>query len=214
MESGHVASCVASVEMDATKLMVADAVNETMVSTFQRCIVMFSMASNVFIYLLGLTTMVAAVTFLTLGPLTWNYSKLVWWFERRNAPRTMGWRHRLFIYPSLLVCRWILGKEIGYLHGRFKATRQQGNLMIDLESIFQDLCEYLGDERFYAGDPPEEPMVHGNGPTAMSSPEGGESEAMEADDPPDDASPEDPNQHDPIYQGSYGFVLLVNIIIP
>ena len=206
METGHVASCVASVEMDATKLMVADAVNETMVSTFQRCIVMFAMASNVFIYLLGLTTMVAAVTFLTLGPLTWNYSKLVWWFERRNAPRTMGWRHHLFIYPSLLVCRWILGKEIGYLHGRFKATRQQGNLMIDLESIFQDLCEYLDGERI--GGHAEEPIVHG--PIGTSSfeglTEGGEEEHME-EDPPDDSDQHDPNGDELVHMAINGIPL-------
>ena len=97
---------------------------------------MVAMVCKAFIYMLGLSVLVAGVSFLFLGPLTWNYSTLTWWFERRFAPMTMGWRHRLFMYPSLQVSRWLLGREIGYLHEHFRAARQQGDMMVDLEGIY------------------------------------------------------------------------------
>ena len=129
-------------EKEPTRLMFADAMGGLVTSTFHECMMTFAVACNIFIYLLGLSTFVAAMAFLILGPLTWSHNRLTWWFERRFAPMTMGWRHRFFIYPSLQISKWILRREIRYLHGRFKAARQQGGTMIDLESIYQDLCEY------------------------------------------------------------------------
>ena len=76
--------------------------------------------------------------------------------------------------------------------------------MIDLESIFQDLCEYLDGERF--GGHAEEPIVHGDGPIGTSSPEGGEEEHRE-DDPPDESDQHDPNGDELVHMAINGIPL-------
>ena len=73
---------------------------------------------------------------------------------------TMGWRHRMFIRPSLQLAHYVLGCEIRYLHERFRRAGQSGDMMVDIESIYADLCEYLGDERVRP-NLPREPEVHG-----------------------------------------------------
>jgi hypothetical protein len=60
-----------------------------MTSTFHGCVMMVAMVCKAFIYMLGFSVLVAGVTFLFLGPLTWNYSTLTWWFERRTDDHGM-----------------------------------------------------------------------------------------------------------------------------
>jgi len=129
-------------EKDTAWLMVADAMDGLMTSTFHGCLMMVAMVCKAFIYMLGFSVLVAGVTFLFLGPLTWDYSRLTWWFERRCAWRTMGWRHRLFIYPSLQVSRLLLGREIGFLRERFRAAHQQGDMIWKMSmQIFANTLE-------------------------------------------------------------------------
>ena len=112
-----------------TWLMVSDAMDGMMTSVAYGLVTMFATMCKAFIYVLGLAVLVAAVTVLFLGPLTWNYSMLTRWFERCFAPLTMGWRYRLLMQPSLRISRWLLGREIGYLHERFRAAHQTGDMM-------------------------------------------------------------------------------------
>jgi hypothetical protein len=180
-------------ENDTAWLLVANAVDGMMTSTLHGFVMMVAMVCKAFMYMLGLSVLVAGVTFLFLGPLTWNYSRLTWWFERRCAWRTMGWRHRLFIYPSLQIARWLLGREIGFLRERFRAANQQGDMMIDLESVYADLCEYLGGERVQTNeprDPIDMPVFDDGNRDGNSNAEGGEEEPMEED--PHDGG-DDPN---------------------
>ena len=80
--------------------------------------------------------------------------------------RTMGWKHKLFLQLSLRLARWLLGCEIKYLHERFRAAGQTGDMTVDIESLHADLNEYLGGERFRANpprDPIDLPMADGEG---------------------------------------------------
>ena len=188
---------IESFEKETAWLMVADAMDGLMTSTFHGCVMMAAMVCKAFICMLGLSVLVAGVTFLFLGPLTWNYSRRTWWFERRFSPMTMGWRHRLFMYPSLQVSRWLLGREVGYLHECFRAARQQGDMMVDLEGIYADLCKHLGGERVRLDEPRDPinvPMGEANAGDEGANTEGGEEEPGD-DDPPDGG--DDPNVDDP-----------------
>ena len=168
-----------------------------MTSTFHGCVMMVAMMCKAFIYMPGFSVLVAGVAFLFLGPSRWNYSRLTWWFERRCAWRTMGRRHRLFIYPSLQVSRWLLGREMGFLRERFRAAHQQGDMMVDLESVYADLCKYLGGERVQVNEPRnpiDMPVFDDNAGGGTADTEGGEEESRD-DDPPDGG--DDPNGEDP-----------------
>ena len=107
-------------EQDTAWLLVANAVEGLMTSTLHGFVMMVAMVCKAFMYMLGLSVLVAGVTFLFLGPLTWNYSRLTWWCERRCAWRTMGWRHRLFIYPSLQIARWRLEERLDFYANAFE----------------------------------------------------------------------------------------------
>ena len=63
----------------------------------------------------------------------------------------------MFVYPSLQFSRWVLGNEIDYLHARFREAGQRGDMMVDIETIYNDLNEYLGGERVRV-DYPREPL--------------------------------------------------------
>jgi hypothetical protein len=107
-------------ENDTAWLLVANAVDGMMTSTLHGFVMMVAMVCKDFMYMRGLSVLVAGGTFLFLGPLTWNYSRLTWWFERRCAWRTMGWRHRLFIYPSLQIARWRLEERLDFYANAFE----------------------------------------------------------------------------------------------
>jgi hypothetical protein len=55
----------------------------------------------------------------------------------------MGFRYRWFMKPSLWISWWLLKCEIVYLHNRFRAAGQGGEMMVDIEGVFQSLDEYL-----------------------------------------------------------------------
>eukprot|EP00435_Cladocopium_sp_Y103_P061997 s1756_g23.t1 len=55
----------------------------------------------------------------------------------------MGQRHKWFIIPSLRAAWWILKCEIVYLHAGFREKRQEGDMMVDIESVFDNLDDYL-----------------------------------------------------------------------
>ena len=38
---------------------------------------------------------------------------------------------------------WLLKCEIVFLHARFREARQEGDMMVDIENVFQALDEYL-----------------------------------------------------------------------
>ena len=102
------------------------------------------------------------------------------------------------MHPSLQVSRWLLGREIRYLHERFRAARQEGDMMVDLESIYADLCEYLGGERVRLNEPraPQDPI---DVPMVEAGDEGENGESGEEeqgeDIPPGEG--DDPNVEDP-----------------
>lgn len=71
------------------------------------------------------------------GPLIWRDFQILRGFSVRNAPWLMGFRQRGFILPSLWISWWILRNEIIYLHARFQVAGQRGDMMVDIESVFQ-----------------------------------------------------------------------------
>ena len=87
------------------------------------------------IFVLGFSVLAAGAVFIYFGLLTWGRSRLTHWMETRITDRTMGWRHRMFVYPSLQFSRWVLGNEIDYLHARFREAGRRGDMMVDIETI-------------------------------------------------------------------------------
>eukprot|EP00435_Cladocopium_sp_Y103_P025630 s3633_g6.t1 len=71
-----------------------------------------------------------------------------------------------------------------YLHERFRVTGQRGDMMVDIESIYADLNEYLGGGRVRV-DQPREPV---DIPMADAEPEGEDEEQEDGDDPPEEGS--------------------------
>eukprot|EP00435_Cladocopium_sp_Y103_P025946 s3453_g6.t1 len=67
----------------------------------------------------GVATITLAVMFLLWGPMIWAHFQFLRGFARRNAPWLMGQRHR------------------------FREQRQEGDFMVDIESVFETLDEYL-----------------------------------------------------------------------
>ena len=76
-------------------------------------------------------------------PLIWRNFWVLHGFSTRNAPWLMGFRYRWFMKPSLWISWWLLKCEIVYLHNRFRAAGQGGEMMVDIEGVFQSLDEYL-----------------------------------------------------------------------
>ena len=143
--------------------MMTDFMNELMVSSIQMVATLSVTMCRYFILTIGVMMLVVSVIFIYLGPLTWTYSITTRWIELKHPAKTMGWRHRLFLQPSLRLARWLLGCEIKYLHERFRAAGQTGDMMVDIESIHADLNEYLNGELFRANpprDPIDVPMHH------------------------------------------------------
>eukprot|EP00435_Cladocopium_sp_Y103_P035823 s1403_g9.t1 len=175
-----------------TMAIIADAVDGWVTFATHVIVMMVFTICKLVVFTLGCSVLMAGFTFLVLGPLTWRDSIWVRWLERRLAPRAMGWRHRLWIYPSLQISRWLLEQEIVYLRMRFRAAGQRGDMMIDLESIHADLVEYLGGERIRA-DEPRQPGQSQHPDVVLNEEEGEEEDVRDegGDDPPDDG--DDPN---------------------
>lgn len=172
--------------------MVADFMNELMMSSVQMVAVLTVTMCRYFILTIGVMMLVVSAIFIYLGPLTWTYSITTRWLETKHPAKTMGWRHRLFLQPSLMLARWLLGCEIKYLHERFRAAGQTGDTMVDIESIHSDLDEYLNGERFRANpprDPIDVPMHYGEG-------EGEEEESTGHDPSVDGGGDDDDNGDD------------------
>ena len=73
------------------------------------------------------------------------------------------------------LAHYLLGCEIAYPRERFRRAGQQGDMMVDIESIYDDLSEYLGEQRIQMEEPRE---------AVQPEPEGGDEEHPPADDPP------------------------------
>jgi hypothetical protein len=173
---------------EVTWAMMADSMDELVVSSFQILTVASLAMCRTFIFAIGVGMLVASVIFIFLGPLTWTCSIMTKWLEVKCAAKTMGWRHRLFIYPSLQLARWLLGCEIKYLRERFQAAGQRGDMMVDIETIYSDLNEYLDGERIRP-NPPRDPV---DVPMAdIDVEDEGEEEENGGDDPPDDDNGDD-----------------------
>ena len=95
------------------------------------------------VQLAGICTLLASVILMIGGPLVWRNLRALQGFTTRNAPGLMGFRYRWFIRPSLWVSWWMLRHEITYLHARFRAAGQRGDMMVDSENVFQAIDEYL-----------------------------------------------------------------------
>ena len=159
----------------ATAAMVMDAVLEWTAGFTYRCAKVVGTSLHYGIFIVGSLVVLALVMFVVMGPTTWRNSKVTRWFEIRHAAQTMGWRHRMFLRPSLQFAHYRLGCEIAYLRERFRRAGQQGDMMIDIESIHADLSEYLGGQRIQMEEQRE---------AVPPEPEGGEEEHPPADDPP------------------------------
>ena len=53
----------------------------------------------------------------------------------------------------LSVFKMCLGNEIDHLYARFREAGQRGDMMVDIETIYNDLNEYLGGERVRTDHP-------------------------------------------------------------
>ena len=144
-------------EKEATWAILADSVDVLFSSAVQGMAMMVAAAFKISIFVLGFSVLAAGAVFIYFGLLTWGRSRLTHWMETRMPDRTMGWRHRMFVYPSLQFSGWVLGNEINYLHARFREAGQRGDMMVDIETIYNDLNEYLGGERVRV-DYPREPL--------------------------------------------------------
>ena len=184
-------------EKEATWAILADSVDVILSSAVQGLAMMVATVFKISILALGLSALATGAVFIYFGLLTWGRSRLTHWMETRMPDRTMGWRHGMFVYPSLQLSRWVPGNEIDYLHARFREAGQSGDMMVDLETIYHDLNEYLGGERVRV-DHPREPLP----PVQYANPrvegEGEEEENEDGDDPPEggDGGGHDPDGND------------------
>jgi hypothetical protein len=84
----------------------------------------------------------------------------------------------------------LLGCEIKYLREWFQAAGQRGDMMIDIETIYSDLNEYLGGERI-RDNPPRDPVDVPMNDNMEVEDEGEEEENGGRDDPPNDDNGDD-----------------------
>ena len=171
-------------EKEATWAILADSVDVIFSSAVQGLAMMVAAVFKISIFVLGFSVLAAGAVFIYFGLLTWGRSRLTHWMETRMPDRTMGWRHRMFVYPSLQFSRWVLGNEINYLHARFREAGQRGDMMVDIETIYNDLNEYLGGERVRV-DYPREPLPPAQYENPRVEDEGEEEEIGDGDDPPE-----------------------------
>ena len=91
-------------------------------------------------------------------------------------------------FSAIGLARWLLGCEIKYLRERFQAAGQRGDMMVDIETIYSDLNEYVDGERIRP-NPPRDPV---DVPMAdIDVEDEGEEEENGGDDPPDDDNGDD-----------------------
>jgi len=171
-------------EKEATWAILADSVDVIFSSAVPGMAVMVATAFKISIFVLGFSVLAAGAAFIYFGLLTWGRSRLTHWMETRMPDRTMCWRHRMFVYPSLQFSRWVLGNEINYLHARFREAGQRGDMMVDIETIYNDFNEYLGGERVRV-DHPREPLPPVQYANQRVEDEGEEEEMDDGDDPPE-----------------------------
>eukprot|EP00435_Cladocopium_sp_Y103_P046524 s2915_g13.t1 len=128
----------------------------------------------------GVTTISLAVMFMLWGPMIWRHFQFLRGFSTRSAPWLMGLMHKWFIKPSLQISWWLLKCEIAFLHARFREERQEGDMMVDIETIFEALDEYLTGGQTHIG-----------AAAALLEPEGEEPNAEPQVEPvaPDEAEP-------------------------
>eukprot|EP00435_Cladocopium_sp_Y103_P052255 s242_g16.t1 len=191
-------------EQEAAWVMVADSMDGLATFAFHGLVIVVFTMCKLLTFAIGVAVLVACAIFILLGPLTWRNSIAVRWFERRFAANIMGWRHRLFIFLSLKLARWLLGLEIDYLHARFRAAGQRGDMMVDIESIYADLNEFLGGERVRL-DMPRDPVEAPDAP--MLEGEGEEEQGGGDEDPPDDDAGNDENGDEIVDQALTGYRL-------
>jgi hypothetical protein len=93
-------------------------------------------------------------------------------------------------FSAIGLARWLLGCEIKYLREWFQAAGQRGDMMIDIETIYSDLNEYLGGERI-RDNPPRDPVDVPMNDNMEVEDEGEEEENGGRDDPPNDDNGDD-----------------------
>jgi hypothetical protein len=87
--------------------------------------------------------MVIGVGFQFSGPLVWKRYSWFRGFAIRHAAVMMGFRFRWMVKPSLWIAWWFLRQEIVYVHARFQESGQAGDFLVDIETVYQALDEYL-----------------------------------------------------------------------
>ena len=90
----------------------------------------------------GVTMIACAIYFALTEPMTWQNFKFFDGFTPRNSTLLMNLRFDWFIRPILWIAWWFLKREIVFSHERVRAASSQGEMMLDVENIFQALDEY------------------------------------------------------------------------
>ena len=113
----------------------------------------------------GIAVLATMMAIYMAGPLVWRHYVVLRRITLRHAPLLMEVRFRI-IRTALWVGWWLLREEIRYLHSRFRDSNQQGDMMVDFETIYNSLDEYLTEGQHPVGaaealgpDVVEEPPV-------------------------------------------------------
>ena len=135
----------------------------------------------------------------------WQDFRILDNFITRNASLLMNLRFRWFIQPSLWISWWLLKCEIIFSHERFRAANNQGQMMLDVEGIFQSLDEYLtgGRTSIGAAEGLEEPVANNDGERRgpVAGPFGPNDGLEDAPFGPEDDNGEIANQHARAHNG-------------
>ena len=91
----------------------------------------------------GVTVIACAIYSALTGPMIWQNFRFLDGFTTRKSTLLMNLRFDWFIRPILWIAWWFLKCEIVFSHERFRAANSQGEMMLDVENIFQALDEYL-----------------------------------------------------------------------
>ena len=94
----------------------------------------------------GTTTLVVALVYLCGGLLIWQHYGFLRSFALRNASWMIGFRWTWLIKPVVWSAWWLLRQEILYLHAKYQEAGQSGDMMVDIETLYDGIDwidEYL-----------------------------------------------------------------------
>ena len=121
----------------------AEWTSSTMWSTAAACSKLISWVLFCMVQVTGTATLVVALVYLCGGLLIWQHYGFLRSFALRNASWMIGFRWTWLIKPVVWSAWWLLRQEILYLHARYQEAGQSGDMMVDIETLYDGIDEYL-----------------------------------------------------------------------